>query len=54
MFSAYNFAFVFIRIILYAIALVDDDQEQSSDAATLISTKDGLQSLALYLTSASR
>lgn len=42
------------RIILYAIALVDDDQEQMSDAASLISTKDGFQTLALYLASASR
>lgn len=50
----YNFAFVSIRIILYAIALVDNDQEQTSDAATLISAKDGLQTLALYLASASR
>jgi RAB protein geranylgeranyltransferase component A len=42
------------EIILYAIALVDDDQEQSADAATLLSTNDGLQTLALYLASANR
>ncbi|KAG0565458.1 hypothetical protein KC19_8G191800 [Ceratodon purpureus] len=42
------------EIILYAIALVDDDQEQVSDVASLVSTKDGLQALALYLASASR
>lgn len=42
------------EIILYAIALVDVDQEHTSDATNLISTKDGLQTLALYLASAVR
>jgi hypothetical protein len=39
------------RIILYAIAMADEDQEQ---AANLMSAKDGFQALSLYLASASR
>lgn len=42
------------RIILYAIAMADEDQEQVGVAANLMSAKDGFQALSLYLASASR
>jgi RAB protein geranylgeranyltransferase component A len=41
-------------IILYAIALADQDQEQASDARRVLRAKEGFATLALYLASASR
>jgi hypothetical protein len=40
-------------IILYAIALADQDQEQASDARRVLRAKEGFATLALYLASAS-
>ena len=49
-----DWMFYAFRIILYAIAMADEDQEQVGVAANLMSAKDGFQALSLYLASASR
>ncbi|OAE35715.1 hypothetical protein AXG93_1154s1700 [Marchantia polymorpha subsp. ruderalis] len=43
----------FVSIILYAIALVDTDQD-SKDSSTLLKTEDGFRKLTLYLSSVGR
>jgi hypothetical protein len=42
------------RIILYAIALADEDQELVTDTRRLLTAKEGFANLALYLASVSR
>jgi len=42
------------RIILYAIALADEDQELVADTRRLLTAKEGFANLALYLASVSR
>jgi hypothetical protein len=45
----------FSRIIFYAIALLDEDQQRDvEDSSSLLKTRDGMQKLALYLSSVAR
>ena len=44
----------FFRIILYAIAMADHDQDNLEDHEKLMSTKQGLESLSLYSSSIGR